>query len=163
MKAEPLNILPHPQDNEKQDPESFIEINYRALLGHCRKHYAEDAEDVLNTACTVIVARARRKRISFCTWWYFARTAKAAFRAILCQRKRECSYEYLHEQYGLDILAPTDPTLDERIEMLRCDYRFTDAINQILEGVNLTQACSNYQHFLVFARLAAAGQQRLFS
>ncbi|MGO9016649.1 MAG: hypothetical protein ACLQF0_16940 [Dissulfurispiraceae bacterium] len=149
--------------DQQQTPDAFISGNYRQLLGHCRKHYTADAEDVLNAACTVIVARARRKRITFCTWWYFARTAKAAFRAILCQRKSEASYEELHEQYGLDIEAPMDPTLDERIEMLRDDYRFTDPINQILEGVNLTQACSNYQHFLAFARLAAAGQMTLFS
>ncbi len=141
-------------------PAEFLETYFIDLEKKCRKKYGIQGEEACSMAIETILSRARRGRIKFCTWWYFMRTAAAAFRAIICRRKVECSFDELVAA-GFDVAAPAEKTLDERLEILRDDPRFRDAIEAILSGVNITKAVASYGKFIREARIAVE-QPRLF-
>lgn len=156
--ATPSNIL------SQQAPADFISTNYKALVGYAKKQYGyEIGEDIAHSTIGTILDRAGRGLITFCTWGYFVLEAKTAHRDLQRQEagEGEQSYDKMHDEHGFDVEAAAEPGLDERLEILRDDYRFTEAIEKILQGGNITKAVVSYGKFRRKARQAVV-QPRLF-
>jgi hypothetical protein len=144
------------QDTCNLSPAEFFGKNYQKLKRYCQHRWGSHGEDVAHEAMQI----ALEKKYAYMTFSLFALVAKGVARDMGVY-EQNVSLDELVEN-GHDFAAEPEQTLDERIEMLRQDPRFKEAIEKILDGINITAAVANYSQFIRQARQAVK-QPSLFS
>jgi hypothetical protein len=136
------------QDTCNISTAEFFEKNYVKLSRYCRSRWNGQGEDVMHQAMQI----ALEKKYAYMTFSLFTLIAKGAARD-LGVYTTDVSLNELVEN-GHDFAAVQEQGLDERLEILKGDPRFREAIEKILDGINITAAVANYSQFIRQARQA---------
>jgi hypothetical protein len=136
------------QETASLTPEEFFEKNYAKLARYHRHRWNGQGEDVAHQAMKI----ALEKKYVYMTFALFNRICLCVARDMGVYAP-DVSLDELVEN-GHDFAATQEQGLDERLEILKQDPRFSEAIEKILAGIGITKAVSNYSRFIKDARQA---------